>query len=142
MQCMQCRRFSGMEYGSHGFARALQINISVLLLCDEFLIVALRCKGGPKNCPTAIADVVLLHMRAAESLPKSDRVGFDFSSVITQSKALLLKYCKPLLGVSFQTVPDRFAWLAGNVSKIRASKRSSICSESRETFANCYYKLV
>jgi hypothetical protein len=57
----------------------------------------LRCRGGPKNCPRAIADVVLLHIKAAEALSKSDRVGFDFSSVITESKELLLKYCKPLL---------------------------------------------
>ena len=65
-----------MEYGAHGFARALQINISVLLCCYEFLIVALQCRGGPNFFPRAIVDVVLLHIKAAEALSKSDRVGF------------------------------------------------------------------
>jgi hypothetical protein len=71
------------------------------------MIVALRCRGGPKNCPRAIADVVLLRNKAAEALAKSEgaRVGFDFSSVVTESKALLLKYCKPLLGVSYSNSP-------------------------------------
>jgi hypothetical protein len=30
----------------------------------------------------AIADFVLLHNKAAKALAKSDRVGFDFNSVI------------------------------------------------------------
>jgi hypothetical protein len=48
----------------------------------------------------AIADLVLYN-KAAEALAKSDRVGFDFYSVIADAKALLLKYCEPLLGDSF-----------------------------------------
>ncbi len=71
-------------------------------------MVALRCRGGPIFFPRAIADVVLLHIKAAEALSKSDRVGFGFSSIITESNALLLKYCKPLLGVSFSNSPLSF----------------------------------
>ncbi len=89
----------------HGFARVLQIIISVLLLCDELFIVALRCKGGLKNCPMAIADLVLLYNKAAEAVTKSDHVGFDFCSVIADAQALMLKYCKPLLGVLFSNCP-------------------------------------
>jgi hypothetical protein len=37
---------------------------------------------------------------AAEALAKRDRVGFYFFSVIADSKALILNYCRPLLGVS------------------------------------------
>jgi hypothetical protein len=48
----------------------------------------------------AIADLVQYN-KAAEALAKSDRVGFDFYSVIADAKALLLKYCEPLLGDSF-----------------------------------------
>jgi hypothetical protein len=70
----------------------------------------------------AIVDFVPLYNKAAEALAKSDRVGFDFYSVFSDAKALLLKYCKPLL--HFQIVLNHFAWLAGNIwSKIRASKR-------------------
>jgi hypothetical protein len=53
----------------------------------------------------AIADFVLLHNKAAEALAKSDCVGFDFNTVNAESKALVLKYCKPLLGVSFLNSP-------------------------------------
>ncbi len=83
-----------MDYGAHGCARVLQIIISVLLCCDEFLIVALRCRGGQNKCLMQIADFVLLHNKAAEALAKENRVGFDFHSGITDSKVLLLKYCK------------------------------------------------
>jgi hypothetical protein len=94
-----------MVRNAHGLARTLQIFMSVLLWCDAFLIVALRFRGGQKNCPIAIADFVLLHNKAAEALAKSDRVGFDFHSVIADTKALLLKYRKPLLGVSVSNCP-------------------------------------
>jgi hypothetical protein len=72
----------------------------------------LRCKGGPK-----IADFVLLYNKTAEALAKSNRVSFDFYSVISDAKALLFKYCKPLLGVSFSNCPEslRLALLAGNI---------------------------
>jgi hypothetical protein len=78
-----------VDYGAHGFAR-VQIIISVLLCRDEFLIqvAALLCRGGPKNCPLAIADFVLLHNKAAEALAKENRVGFDFYNGIADLKAL------------------------------------------------------
>jgi hypothetical protein len=57
------------------FARVLQIIISVLLWCDEFLIVALLCKG---NCAMQIADFVLLHNKAEEALAKFDRLVVNF----------------------------------------------------------------
>ncbi len=53
----------------------------------------------------AIADFVLLYNKAAGALAKSDCVGFDFYSLIADSKALVLKYCKPLLVVSFSNCP-------------------------------------
>ncbi len=68
-------------------------------------MVALWCRGGLKNCPMAIADFVLLHNKATEALAKSDCVGFDLNTVNAESKALLFKYCKPLLGVSFSNRP-------------------------------------
>ncbi len=109
-------------------------------------MVALRCRGGPKNCPSAIADVVLLHNKAAEALAKSDRVGFDFISVITESKALLLKYCKPLLGVRFQTSLITLQAISSRkfdpAKDLRSACYSEYESESHETSANCYYKLV
>jgi hypothetical protein len=43
----------------------------------------------------AIADFVLLHNKVAEALAKRDRVGFDFYTGIADTKAQLLKYCKP-----------------------------------------------
>jgi hypothetical protein len=59
----------------------------------------------------AVADFVLLYNKAPKALAKSERVGFDFYSVISDAKALLLKYSKPLLCVSFSNCPEslRFA---------------------------------
>jgi hypothetical protein len=53
----------------------------------------------------AITDFVLLHNKAAAALAKNDRVCFDFHSVIADAMALLLKYRKPLLGVSVLNCP-------------------------------------
>jgi hypothetical protein len=62
--------------------------------------------AGRKKFRWQIADFFLLRNKAAEARAKSDRVGFDSYFVIADSKALLLKFCKP---------PDHFAWLAGNI---------------------------
>ena len=43
----------------------------------------------------AISDFVLLHNKAAEALPKSNRVCFDFYSSIADLKTQVLKYAKP-----------------------------------------------
>ena len=66
------------------------------MCCDqslivEFLIVA---RGGPKICPMAISDLVLLHNKATEGLAKNDRVGYDIYLGIADTKALFLKFCK------------------------------------------------
>ena len=83
------RRCSGVDYGAHGFACVLKKIIYVLLWCDKFLIVALRCRGGSGKCPMAISDFVLLHNKAAEGLAKNDRVGYDLFSGIADTQALL-----------------------------------------------------
>jgi hypothetical protein len=43
----------------------------------------------------AISDFVLLYNKAAEALAKSDRLGHDFYTGISDTKALWIKYCKP-----------------------------------------------
>jgi uncharacterized protein (DUF4415 family) len=43
----------------------------------------------------AISDFVLLHNKAAEGLAKNDRVGYDLFSGMAETKALLIKDCKP-----------------------------------------------
>jgi hypothetical protein len=58
-------------------------------------MVALRCRGGTKNCPMAISDFLPLHNKAAEGLAKHDRVGYDIYSGIADTRALFMKYCKP-----------------------------------------------
>ena len=55
----------------------------------------MQCRGGIKNCPVAIAGLVLLHNKAAEGLAKSDRLGYDIYVGIVDTKALFLKFCKP-----------------------------------------------
>jgi len=42
----------------------------------------------------AIADLVLLHNKAAEGLAKHDRVGYGIYLGIADTKALFLKFCK------------------------------------------------
>ncbi len=56
----------------------------------------------------------MLYNKAAKNLAKSDRVGFDFYSVISDAKVLLLKYCKLLLGVLFSNCLESLR-LAGNI---------------------------
>jgi hypothetical protein len=57
------------------------------------MAVALRCRGDKKNCPMAIADLVLLYNKAAEALAKSGHVlvGFDFYSVTADSKSAVVQ---------------------------------------------------
>ena len=74
---------------------ALHIIISVLLLCNEFLIVAMLCRDGPNKClMAATCDFVLLHNNAAEGVAKHDSVGYDIFSGITDTTVLFLEYCK------------------------------------------------
>ena len=40
----------------------------------------LRCRGGTKNCPIEISDLVMLHNKALEGLVKTDSVGYDLYS--------------------------------------------------------------
>ncbi len=55
-------------------------------------MVALLCRGGTKNCPMAIADLVLLHNKAAEGVAKTDSVGYDIYIEIADTKVLFLKF--------------------------------------------------
>ena len=80
------RRCSGVDYGAHGFACVLKIIIYVLLWCDKFLLVALRCRGGSGRCPMAISDFVLLHNKAADSVLKVSQK--TIVSVMTSSPGL------------------------------------------------------
>ncbi len=65
---------------------------------SKILIGSLQCRGGlgPKACLLAIktSDFVLPHNKASEGLVKTDCVGYDLYSGISDTKALFLKFCK------------------------------------------------
>ena len=74
----------------------------------------LRCRGGTKNCPIEISDLVMLHNKASEGILKQDRVGYDLYSGIADTKALFLKYCKPYEKRLGTLVPNHRVVLAGD----------------------------